>query len=138
MSFMDFKVDTSNHSGLDYETYKSKMKTFAMTKPAEYADMRIEVIEKLKKEAMKDIYKTFYMLLTEGQTKDGKAILTNGDWVAKFKPNMNYQQVSEIALGAVKTYHKMIDDALEDVIPDYLDKLAGSVVKKQADAELFK
>jgi hypothetical protein len=135
---MDFKVDTSNHSGLDFETYKSKMKTFAMTKPAEYAEMRLEIIDKVKKDAMKAIYNTFYNLLTNGKMPDGTSYVSKREWRDLFEPKMNYQEVSNVALGAVKTYHNMVDKALEDVIPDYLDKLAGSVQKKQADAELFK
>jgi hypothetical protein len=137
---MDFKLDVSNYFGLDYQTYIDNLQAFALTHPSDYYKLRAMVLTGVKKENMIMIYDLFFNLLTEGTKSDGTSY--NDDTIvdftsAQFKPSMSKQNVSEIAASAVKTMEKMINEAIDKILPaDHLH-IANSVTSRKADASLF-
>jgi hypothetical protein len=104
--------------------------------------MRSVIIDKVKKENMETMYKLFYNLLTTGTENDGRTSLVNvrggdAEWIQLFVPNMSKQQVSEIALGAVKTMNGLIDSVMEDLIPKNFLNISHNVTKKNTEGGLF-
>jgi hypothetical protein len=139
---MDFKINVSNYFGVDHERYLDNLQAYAITKPSQYMKMRSVIIDKVKKENMETMYKLFYNLLTSGTENDGRTSLVNvrggdADWIPLFVPNMSKQQVSEIALGAVKTMNGLIDNVMEDLIPKNFLNISHTVTKKNTEGGLF-
>jgi hypothetical protein len=131
---MDFVVDTSNYFGLDHETFKDNLQAFALTKPSEYFTLRGAIIKGVKKENLKNFYALFYNLLTNGTQPNGDAYVT--DNADLFKPNMSKQEVSEIALGAVKTLNQLIDRVMDDILPKEFLKIANDTTAKKTMGDL--
>jgi hypothetical protein len=139
---MDFKINVSNYFGVDHERYLDNLQAYAITKPSQYMKMRSVIIDKVKKENMETMYKLFYNLLTTGTENDGRTSLVNvrgadAEWIQLFVPNMSKQQVSEIALGAVKTMNGLIDNVMEDLIPKNFLNISHTVTKKNTEGGLF-
>jgi hypothetical protein len=139
---MDFKINVSNYFGVDHERYLDNLQAYAITKPSQYMKMRSVIIDKVKKENMETMYKLFYNLLTTGTENDGRTSLVNvrgadAEWIPLFVPNMSKQQVSEIALGAVKTMNGLIDNVMEDLIPKNFLNISHTVTKKNTEGGLF-
>ncbi len=141
---MNFKVDVSNYFGVDHERYLDNLQAFAITKPSEYMKMRSVIIDRVKKDNMKLMYNLFYNLLTEGKgtqinalTGTYRHILAGDPNEALFKPDMSKQQVSEIALGAVKTMNGLIDNIMDDLIPKNFLNISHNVTKKNTEGGLF-
>jgi hypothetical protein len=65
---------------------------------------------------------------------DGTSSVGNKDL---FKPDMSKQQVSSIALGAVKTMNKLIDDVMDDLIPKNFLNISHNVTKKNTESGMF-
>ena len=63
----NFQVDTSDYLGFLYEEYLNKLTALAMSKPADYYDIRATVLKDLKQTVITNVYKEYYALLT---TKD--------------------------------------------------------------------
>ncbi len=104
--------------------------------------MRSVIIDKVKKENMEMMYTLFYNLLTTGTQNDGRTSLVAGrdseaDWVKLFVPNMKKQQVSQTALGAVKTMNALIDKVMDDLIPKNFLNISHNVTKKNTEGGLF-
>ncbi len=143
---MNFKIDVSNYFGLDHQKYLDALQSYAITKPSEYMTMRSDIIDVVKKENMKMMYNLFYNLLTDGTSTTrkmggGYAHILDGTpsaaQIKLFKPDMSKQQVSSIALGAVKTMNKLIDDVMDDLIPKNFLNISHNVTKKNTEGGLF-
>ncbi len=141
MDGMDFRINVGNYFGLDHLTYIDNLQAFALTHPSEYYKLRAAVLTGVKKSNMVMIYDLFYNLLTNGEDTHGRAYLYGislKDYKPEqFRPNMSKQKVSEIAASAVKTMEKMINEAIDSILPaDHLH-IADAVTSKQANASLF-
>jgi hypothetical protein len=115
----NFMVDTSDFLGFKYAEYCNEMYALALAKPSDYFDLRKKVLQSAKTDAVSDLYKTFYNLLSKGQDKTGKPIITtatSGD----IQPSYPQQKVNEFALSAAATLDKIIQEAINIILPlDY-------------------
>ncbi len=140
---MNFKINVSNYFGVDHEKYLDELQAYAITNPSSYMQMRAAIIDKVKKSNMEMIYNLFYNLLTTGNDQTGGAHILaltpgpGGAWEAIFRPNMSIQDVSEKALSAVKTMNKIIDDVMNDLIPNNFLKITHDVQRTKAAGDAF-
>ena len=56
-----FEVDTNDYLGFKYEEYRNEMYALALSKSSDYFKLRKDALGKVKNEAIKDIYSSFFM-----------------------------------------------------------------------------
>ena len=126
MSDFNFKIDPSNYGGIDHEAYRSDMLQLALSQPTAYTQLRKDVLQQVKKEAVNSQYAIYFYLLTVGckPTPDrknaGESILapTDSRGLNKlFCPNVPYQVVNEFSLKASKTIDRIAEEAIEMILP---------------------
>ena len=106
-----FKIDTEDFLRIKYEAYKNELYAMALSTPSEYFKLRKTTLETVKTQAIKDIYTQFYNLLSKGQDLDGNQISTLPE------PGFPAQQVSKFALKAASTLDKILEEAIEIILP---------------------
>ena len=122
--FTNFKVDTDDVLGFNYEAYIADVRALALSSPAEYFKLRKIVMEKVRRDAVGSIYTTFYNVLTQGQDKDGAYIIgftLNGD---NAKPCYPSDKVSLFAQKAAKHMTQFCNECVDIILPDNFEKLA--------------
>ena len=111
----NFEVDTSDYLGFQYEEYLNNVMAIAMSKPAEYYRMRAATLKALKQVVVKQVYETYYKLLTIGQ-------INGTNTLDGLIPHYPQQKASQFALGASKTINEILNSALDIILPsNHLD-----------------
>ena len=111
----NFEVDTSDYLGFQYEEYLNEVMAIAMSTPSVYYKMRADTLKALKQIVVKQVYKSYYNLLTLGEI-NGKNTLN------KLVPHYPQQKASQFALGASKTINEILNSALDIILPsNHLD-----------------
>jgi hypothetical protein len=88
---------------------------------------------------MRNFYALFYNLLTEGTDEKSTPYApshVNADGKRLFKPDMSKQEVSEIALSAVKTLNQLIDRIMGDILPKEFLKVATDTTTRKTAGNL--
>ena len=106
--------------GFEFEEYLNDINAMAISKPAEYYQMRSDMLKLVKKKVIKDVYTAYYTLLTTQQvgTFNGKALV----------PNYPTQKASKFAFEAIS------NKALEIVLPIDFTNIAHSKLMQKAEA----
>ena len=140
----DFKVNTSNYLGLSNAKYKNELLRLALTKPEDYFKLRAEVLESITERIVKNMFDTFYNVMTAGTVKNPAGAgqipasevkdATGADNV--FVPNMAYQDVSKFALSASETVQSICEECVEKLLPLNYRDLAESRMARKGDAKL--
>lgn len=145
MSDFNFKIDASNYGGIDHEAYRSDMLQLALSQPTAYAQLRKDVLDAVKKQAVNSQYLIYFYLLTEGckVAPDGKTIgvsVLNGSPSSGqsklFKPKVPYQIVNEFALKASKTIDRISEEAIEMILPNDWKQIADNRTFSKTKATL--
>ena len=127
----DFKINPADYLSIDYESFRDDMLELALSKPAEYFELRKKVLIQVKKEACLTQYNVYYHLLTKGKKADGGTSIfegvPGGEPAAAdiFVPNYPKQLVNQFALGAAKTIDKIAEDAVELILPRNFKSIAN-------------
>ena len=125
----NFQVDTSDYLGFLYEEYLNNVMAMAMSKPAEYYDMRAKVLKDLKQVVITSVYKEYYELLT---TKELGSF--NG---VNLVPHYPQQKASQFALAASKTINEILNSALDIILPaNHLDVAKLKLTQKGEAAKI--
>jgi len=93
MSEFNFKIDPSKYAGIDHEAYRSDMLQLALAQPTVYTQLRKDVLQTVKKEAVNTQYAIYYHLLTKGQNPDGSSVSRG---VKEFVPHVPNQLVNDL------------------------------------------
>ena len=105
------------------------MLQLALSRPAEYFELRKAVLMAVKKEACVTQYKVYYNLLTTAKKADGTTSIfqdmTEPAAADKFVPHYPKQLVNQFALGAAKTIDKISEDAVELLLPRDFKSIAN-------------
>ena len=108
------EVDVLNHFGTNHDAYKSELYKFALTKPSEYFDLRKKVLNSVKNDAIKNLYKTIYNLMLSGKDIAGNPVIIAAD---KLEPQVPVNKINNFALSAVATMTEIVDDMIEMLLP---------------------
>ena len=120
-----FEVDTNDYLGFKYEEYRNEMYALALSKPSDYFKLRKDVLGKVKNEAIKDIYSSFFNVLSLGRDRAGRVpIVVSGG--LEYQPGYPQQEVSKIALKAARTLDSLLDEVINIILPADFKKLASS------------
>ena len=119
----NFQINTDDYLGFEYEEYLNNINAMAISKPSEYYKLRAELLARVKKKVVKDVYDAYYNLLTTEPV--GKF---NGQDLI---PNYPTQKASKFALEASATTNAILNKALEIVLPiNYSDIATQKLVQK--------
>jgi hypothetical protein len=111
----NFKVETSNYLGFEYEEYLNELMALAVSTPSKYYEIRAKTLKALKQDVISAVYKTYYDLLTTGTINEVNTL--NG-----LKPAYPQQKASQFSLAASKTINEILNSALEIILPaNHLD-----------------
>ena len=111
----NFRVETSNYLGFEYEEYLNQLMALAISKPSDYYKIRADTLKALKQGIITQVYETYYTLLTEGEI-DGTNTLNS------LKPSYPQQKASQFSLSASKTINEILNSALDIILPaNHLD-----------------
>jgi hypothetical protein len=139
----NFNIDTGDYLGIKYEAFKDEMLALALSEPSEYFKLRKAVLQRVKQQAVEDQFKIYYNLLTAGQTKSGRDILSGGgdpgvseETARKFVPNYPKQLTSQFALGAAKTIDKIAEEAVEILLPKDYKSISQDRFSKIAEGKM--
>jgi hypothetical protein len=115
----NFKVNPSDFRGIEHEKFRTKLLNLAITKPTEYNDLRMNVLEAVKQKAVNSQYDIYYYLLTKGCKEDGATSIIEGKTNADlFVPRVPANVVNEFAMKASATIDKIAEEAIEMIMPD--------------------
>ena len=97
MSTITTTVDTSLYLGFKYQEYCNEIYAIALSTPSDYFKIRKKVLDKVKTEAIKDIYTSFFNILSLGTSQDGRTpIITPANGPA-LVPSYPTQKINIIA-----------------------------------------
>ena len=69
-----FFLETDDVLGFTCAEYVSKVRGLALSKPSEYFELRANVMKKVKSDAVKNLYKSIFNVLSRGTDVDNKHI----------------------------------------------------------------
>ena len=127
----DFKLDTADYLSIEYSAFRDDMLELALSKPSEYFALRKTVLKAVKKDAVENMYKTYYNLLSAGTDVSGSKIADG------FVPHYPKQLVNQFALGAAKTIDKIAEDAIELLLPRNYKDIANERTSTKSKGEMI-
>ena len=120
----NFEVDTSDYMGFKYEEYLNELMSIAMSKPAEYYNIRKATLKELKQGIITQIYTTYYTLLTKGT-------INSTNTLGGLVPCYPQQKASQFSLAASKTINEILNSALDIILPaNHLDVAKMKLTQK--------
>jgi hypothetical protein len=141
-AYTNFRVNTDNALGFEYDEYKSKLYQLALTNTKDYFALRNAVYSNIKKGMIKQLYNTFFNLMTSGAltnpngtpAKDGSAI-DGSNVIFDFVPNYPEDEVNTISLKAARTLEILLKEALDIIIPKDYYQLAEDRARQKSDLQ---
>jgi hypothetical protein len=128
----NFKVNPSVFLGLDYSEFQNDVYALALSKPSDYFAMRKRCLQAVKQDAIKNLYETFYTLLSDGVV-GGNSLFKDVDGAA-IQPKYPTQKISEFALSAAKTLDAICQQAIDILLPLDYKTLASDRMRKIGEA----
>ena len=126
----NFQVDTNDYLGFQYEEYLNELMALAVSKPSDYYKIRAETLKLLKQVVVKQVYNTYYGLLTTGEINRQKPL-------GALTPHYPQQKASQFALGASKTINDILNSALDIILPpNHLDVAKLKLTEKGNAAKI--
>ena len=120
-----FRLNVDDFLGYSYQEYRDTMYGIALSTPSDYTKIRREVMTAVKKDAVKDIYTTFYNILSLGTDK------TNGTSIIKpasgppLKPGYPEQKIADLSLKASRTLDALLNEVIQIILPANFEDLAN-------------
>ena len=127
MSGMDFKVDTNNYLGYEFQSWQRQQYALALSKPNLYFENREKIISSIRDNAVKNVYKTLYNILSNGTNLEDQTII-------KPPPKYPQQLISQIALEASQTMQEIMERAVELLLPADFKKIAEGRLNEKSRA----
>jgi hypothetical protein len=111
----DGKVDVNNFLGHNYSAYKSKIYALAISKPSVYFKMRESVIQKVKTNAVQQLYDTFFFILRDGTDARQNNVVNDGD--TTYAPSMPLNSINNFCLSASATLDEICEECVNMILP---------------------
>ena len=129
-----FEITPDDYLGFKYEEYKNDLYAMALSKPSEYFQLRKTVLQKVKTDAIGDIYKTFFNILSKGTDKSNTQIVKIDNQAVA--PSYPQQEVSKIALKAARTLDEILEQVIDIILPANFKDLANSRAVQKSDQNI--
>ena len=138
-----FELDTNDVLGFAYQEYVSEIRALALSRPAEYFQLRKDVLKSVKTDAVGNLYKTLFAVLSKGETMTGGKIGTNND-VGKhlggpngLHPSYPSQKINDFCIQVASDLADHINRAIDIILPDDFEKLASGKLNLKGRANVI-
>ena len=111
------------------------MRALALTKPGEYFTLRQQVQKKVKEDAVAQVYKTVFNVLTLGKNSISQPIglLGTGNYI----PGYPSQKVNNIAIQGARIMAEFLDSVCDIILPGDFETLASSKMALKGRANVI-
>lgn len=124
-----FFIDIKNELGLNYKKVRGDLLATSLAKPQNYYALRNEIISALTEAQVENMYRVVWLCLRNGTKPNGVDNITYknaADNVTQFIPNVPEHIIGEFASKAAKTIENLMEDIIEQILPDDYLALAQS------------
>ena len=123
-----FYIDIKNELGLNYKKVRGDLLATSLAKPQNYYTLRNTIINAMTESQVENMYLIVWRCLRNGQKPNGDAITYNNasDVVTQFVPQVPEHIIGEFASKAAKTIENLMEDIIEQILPDDYLALAQS------------
>lgn len=147
-SYRSFYTDPIRETGLARNQAASVMKSCAIAKPAEYNNMRMELVEKLSFELTQQLYDVVFAALGKGTDMNGTYLIKFGAGGNEIDPKYNRgrsyfeplipeKEVSRIAYKAATGLVSIIEkDVVEHICPSSFTAMANKEIGAEVNAKI--
>jgi hypothetical protein len=124
MATNQFQIDTNDVLGFNYQQYVAEIRALALSKPSDYFSLRRAVLAKVKRDAVGDLYKTLFNVLSLGIDKEGNKIGVLGG--GNFIPGYPSQKINDFAIEVAEDLAEHLNNAIDIILPDDFEKIASN------------
>ena len=123
-----FFIDIKNELGLNYKKVRGDLLATSLAKPQNYYTLRNDIITEMTEAQVQTMYEVVWRCLRNGQKPNGDAITYRNaaDNVTQFVPQVPEHIIGEFASKAAKTIENLMEDIIEQILPDDYLALAQS------------
>ena len=123
-----FFIDIKNELGLNYKKVRGDLLATSLAKPQNYYALRNEIISALTEAQVESMYRVVWLCLRNGQKPNGDPITYRNAENAptQFVPQVPEHIIGEFASKAAKTIESLMEDIIEQILPDDYLALAQS------------
>ena len=134
-----FQLDTNDVLGFAYQEYVSEVRALALSRPAEYFQLRKEVLKQVKNDAVGTLYKTLFAVLSKGETLTGGIIGTGTVHLGRdgLHPSYPSQKINDFCIQVASDLADRINRAIDIILPDDFEKLAAGKLNLKGRANVI-
>lgn len=125
-----FFLDTNDVLGFGYQEYVASIRSLAISRPADYFTLRRTVLQKVKTDAVGELYKTLFNVLSTGTDVRGSPIALLGTGV--YKPRYPSQKINDFCIQVASDLADHINRAIDIILPEDFDKIATGKLSLKA------
>jgi hypothetical protein len=129
-----FKLDTNDVLGFAYQEYVADIRSMALAKPADYFQLRKDVLKSVKNDAVSALYQTLFNVLSKGTTLKGQPI---GKLGSSLHPNYPSQKINDFCIQVASDLADHINRAIDIILPDDFEKLASGKLNLKGRANVI-
>ena len=130
-----FQIDTNDVLGFDYQAYVAEVRALALSRPADYFQLRKEVLLKVKSDAVGNLYKTLFHVLSKGTDLAGRPIGRLGrDGLIPGYPS---NKINDFAIMVASELGEFLNEAIDLILPDDFEKLASGKLSLKGRANVI-
>ena len=120
LSTSKFYIDIKNELGLNYKKVRGDLLATSLAKPQNYYALRNTIISSLTEAQVETMYGVVWKCLRNGQKPNGDPITyNNADNIpVQFVPQVPEHIIGEFASKAAKTIESLMEDIIEQILPD--------------------
>ena len=128
ISSSKFYIDIKNELGLNYKKVRGDLLATSLSKPQNYYTLRNDIISSMTEAQVFAMYEVVWRCLRNGQKPDGSPFTYKNatDNVTQFVPQVPEHIIGEFASKAAKTIENLMEDIIEQILPDDYLALAQS------------
>ena len=132
-----FYIDIKNELGLNYKKVRGDLLATSLAKPQNYYALRNEIISSLTEAQVENMYRVVWLCLRNGQKPNGDAITYRNaeNNATQFVPQVPEHIIGEFASKAARTIESLMEDIIEQILPDDYLALAQSRQKSVLKAK---
>lgn len=129
-----FLLDTDDVLGFNYASYTQSLRALSLSQPKLYFELRADVMKKVRSEAIGNLYKSLFNVLSAGRDSTGNTIgiLGTKGYIPCFPSDRTNNFVVEVA----RDMAAWIEKAIEIILPETFDALASNKMSLKGKGEI--
>lgn len=119
-----FKVSPNLVLGNLYKQYQESLYLTALSKPSEYAKIRMKAVQDIKMKVVGDMYEKLRAVLCAGKLQNANIVVFDGN---VYVPNYPPSEADSMILSLAKTLDTELDKIVDIVVPPFSDVLRNKL-----------